>query len=329
MKLVVKDNSLINASYTLSLVEQRLILLSIIEARESGQGIDTETFLEIHAQHYANRFDIDVKNAYVMLSEATQTLFNRQVTYMTIDEKRNKPEKRVVRWVSGISYVEGAGIVKLRFAPEVVPLITKLEKNFTSYELEQVKSLNLYATRLYELLICWRSVGRTPVIDIEEFRGQLGIGADEYQTMSNFKNRVLTPAIEQISEHTDITVSYDQQKSGRIITGFVFTLKIKKSPQDITPKTKKKTDIKETPSNGVETTKLALSTEALELSARFGLLKDAQKEQVLAAIQKELKGLKLSQFICDLSAYTKAGSLSVFQSHAAHFSRGLTALSDE
>lgn len=329
MKLVVKDNSLINASYTLSLVEQRLILLSIIEARESGQGVDTETFLEIHAQHYANRFDIDVKNAYVMLSDATQTLFNRQVTYMTIDEKRNKPEKRVVRWVSGISYVEGAGVVKLRFSPEVVPLITKLEKNFTSYELEQVKSLNLYATRLYELLICWRSVGKTPVIEIEEFRGQLGIGADEYQTMSNFKNRVLTPAIKQVSEHTDITVSYEQQKSGRIITGFVFTLKLKKSPHDITPKAKKKTDARDASLNGVEPTKQSLSTEALELSTRFGLLNDTQKEQVLAVIKKELKGLKLTQFTCDLSAYTKAGSLSVFQSHTPYFARGLAGLNSE
>jgi hypothetical protein len=44
MSLVVKDNSLINASYTLGLVEQRLILLAIIEARETGKGIDTETF---------------------------------------------------------------------------------------------------------------------------------------------------------------------------------------------------------------------------------------------------------------------------------------------
>ena len=47
MSLVVKDNSLINASYTLGLVEQRLILLAIIEARETSKGIDTETFLEI------------------------------------------------------------------------------------------------------------------------------------------------------------------------------------------------------------------------------------------------------------------------------------------
>src|SRR5690606_39806840 len=116
------------------------------------KGIDSETFLEIHAQHYSDRFDVNVKNTYAMLSEAAQTLFNRQVTYMMVDEKRNKPEKRVVRWVSGISYVEGAGVLKLRFAPEIVPLITRLEQNFTSYELEQVKNLNVYATRLYELL---------------------------------------------------------------------------------------------------------------------------------------------------------------------------------
>ncbi|MCW8703969.1 RepB family plasmid replication initiator protein, partial [Acinetobacter baumannii] len=32
MDLVVKDNNLINASYSLGLVEQRLVLLAIIEA---------------------------------------------------------------------------------------------------------------------------------------------------------------------------------------------------------------------------------------------------------------------------------------------------------
>ncbi len=38
--LVVKDNALINESYNLDLVEQRLILLDIVEARESGKGIN-------------------------------------------------------------------------------------------------------------------------------------------------------------------------------------------------------------------------------------------------------------------------------------------------
>lgn len=230
MDLVVKDNSLINASYALSLVEQRLILLAIIEARESGQGIDTETFLEIHAQHYADRFDIKLNNTYAIMAEAVQTLFNRQVTYVIFDEKRNKAEKRVVRWVSGVSYVEGSGVVKLRFSPEVVPLITRLEKNFTSYELEQVKNLNSHATRLYEILISWRSIGKVQ-ISLEELRHRLGL-ADEYKAMSDFKKRVLDVSIEQINKTTDITVSYEQHKKGRTIIGFTFKFKHKKNVAD-------------------------------------------------------------------------------------------------
>ena len=231
MDLVVKDNSLINASYSLSLVEQRLILLAIIEARETEQGIDSESFLEVHAQHYADRFDIQLNNSYSILSDASQSLFNRQVTYTMVDEKRNKPEKRVVRWVSGISYVEGSGVVKLRFSPEVVPLITRLEKNFTSYELEQVKNLNSYATRLYEMLISWRSVGKVK-ITLLELRQRLGL-ENEYQAMSDFKKRVLDISLQQINEHTDIIADYEQHKHGRTITGFTFKFKQKTNPKTV------------------------------------------------------------------------------------------------
>ena len=38
-ELIVKDNALINASYNLDLVEQRLILLAIIEARSQERGL--------------------------------------------------------------------------------------------------------------------------------------------------------------------------------------------------------------------------------------------------------------------------------------------------
>ncbi len=53
--LVVKDNALINASYNLDLVEQRLILLAIVEARESGKGINANDPLEVHADSYINQ----------------------------------------------------------------------------------------------------------------------------------------------------------------------------------------------------------------------------------------------------------------------------------
>ena len=39
-----------NASYNLDLVEQRLILLAIVEARESGKGINANDPLTVHAE---------------------------------------------------------------------------------------------------------------------------------------------------------------------------------------------------------------------------------------------------------------------------------------
>ena len=42
-ELVVKSNSMINASYNLEVTEQRLILLAIIRARNHQQGITAES----------------------------------------------------------------------------------------------------------------------------------------------------------------------------------------------------------------------------------------------------------------------------------------------
>ena len=104
-----------------------------------------------------------------------------------------------------------------------------MEKHFTSYQLKQVAQLtSKYAIRLYEFLIAWRNVGKTPVISLSEFREKLGLEINEYQKMVNFKSRVLEPAIKQINELTDIHVKYEQYKTGRSISGLSFTFKHKK-----------------------------------------------------------------------------------------------------
>ena len=43
--LIVKDNALMNASYNLDLVEQRLILLAILEARSQAKELTQMTLL--------------------------------------------------------------------------------------------------------------------------------------------------------------------------------------------------------------------------------------------------------------------------------------------
>ena len=175
-ELVVKDNALIQASYTLDLVEQRLMLLAIMEARETGKGITPDSLLQIHAHSYAEHFDVNKETAYAVMKDASKGLFDRYVTYHDKNPKTGKDRSFHCRWADKIGYEKDTGIVYLRFTDDVVPLITRLEQQFTSYDIEQISSLNsTYAIRLYELLIQWRSLGKTPLFDLQQFRQQLGL----------------------------------------------------------------------------------------------------------------------------------------------------------
>ena len=234
-KLVVKDNALVQASYTLDTVEQRLVLLAIAEARETGHGITENSLLEVHASSYINTFNVEKHTAYTVLRDASKSLFDRYVTYHDVNPKTGKDRSFHCRWVDKIGYEPKSGIVFLRFTQDIVPLITRLEENFTKYELEQVSRLtSSYAIRLYELLIQWRSTGKTPVFDLSIFRQQLGVEAHQYKTMSNFKTYVLDFALKQVNDLTDITAKYEQHKKGRTISGFSFTFKQKKSTANST-----------------------------------------------------------------------------------------------
>ncbi|HAV6043754.1 TPA: RepB family plasmid replication initiator protein [Acinetobacter baumannii] len=234
-ELVVKDNALINASYNLSLVEQRLVLLAVIEARNSGKGISSNDPLCIHAESYITQFNVHRNGAYKALKEACKDLFVRQFSYE--EERKRGLAKVTSRWVSEIAYIDNAGCVELIFAPAIIPLITRLEKHFTSYELEQVSNLtSAYSVRLYEILIAWRSTGKTPIIDLAELRTKIGVLDDEYSKVADLKKRVIEPSIKQINEHTDIRVTYEQHKSGRNITGLSFKFKQIVKQQNEKPK---------------------------------------------------------------------------------------------
>ena len=236
--LIVKDNALMNASYNLDLVEQRLILLAIIEARESGKGINANDPLTIHAESYINQFGVARQTAYQALKDASKDLFARQFSYQ---EKRERGRANITsRWVSQIAYIDETATVEIIFAPAVVPLITRLEEQFTQYDIEQISGLSsAYAVRMYELLICWRSTGKTPVIELNEFRKRLGVLDDEYTRSDNFKKWIIENPIKQINQHTDITATYEQHKKGRVITGFSFKFKQKKKTE---PKMLKNSD---------------------------------------------------------------------------------------
>ena len=71
--LVVKSNQLIQAVSNLRLVEIRLMQLAVVDARETGTGITTDTPLIIWANRYSKTFDVTLEAAYWALKEAART----------------------------------------------------------------------------------------------------------------------------------------------------------------------------------------------------------------------------------------------------------------
>ena len=226
--LVVKTNRLNQAFQVLSLAEFHIVQLAIVDARDTGTGLTTDMPLRIDALRYADVFGTTRQNAYMRMKEAEETLFNRRFSFFDEDGKLVKS-----RWISQVKYLDNEGAIEIVFTPAVVQGISRIngvKEFFTQYLLSQTAQLkSVYSSRLYELLIQWRSTGKTPIINLEDFRAQLGVEENQYKLMSDLKKRVLDLAINDINEKTDIKVNYQQHKKGRSISGFSFTFKQKKT----------------------------------------------------------------------------------------------------
>jgi plasmid replication initiation protein len=233
--LIVKSNAFVGASYGLGVVEQRLILLAILKARETDSVSEAiGKTLTIHASDYMTHFGVDRATAYKCLENAVNGLYESEYRFIEILPNGERKTHRE-RFVSGVAYSDGLGSVQLKFTPETVPLVVGLSKNFTKYEIEQVAKLSSqYALRLYEILSQWRAKGQC-TLDLAELRFKFGLLDDEYLRMDNFKRWVLDMAVNEINEQTDLTISYEQHKRGRVITGFTFAIKQK---QVVKPKLK-------------------------------------------------------------------------------------------
>ena len=228
-QLVVKSNRLVEASYRLSLVEQQVILYAICRCREEAQGLFADQPITIMAQDFAKQYGTDPANVYRQVKEAMETLFNRHVVIHGTDPATGKPMVTKTRWISQASYVDGAGHVKFIFAPAVIPFITRLgeEGFFTSYRLEKIgRMTSTHAVRLYEMLVQYLSVGKRE-IDLLWLKDALQIG-DQYPRVVDLKKWVVDVAVAQINDYSDLNVSYEQTKTGRVVTGFAF--KIKRKP---------------------------------------------------------------------------------------------------
>lgn len=225
---VIKANSLIEASYRLSIDEMRILALTIgtLDPHSNQQIFD------FTVTDFVQQFpEIGIENAYKQIQIAIKRLYDRSV--------KTEDNERITefRWVSSRTYFKKEGRFRIAMTNEVMPYLTQLKGQFTKYQLRHISSFkSFHSIRIYELVTQYRSQGGRE-ITVEELKKWLQV-EEKYPVYSDFKKRVLTPAISEINAKSDLLVEVEQIKRGRTVQALKFVILPKQKAENAVNLTK-------------------------------------------------------------------------------------------
>lgn len=222
-RTVTKSNELIRASYKLTVNEQRLILSCIAQLDPRKPIPKTRDGdikpMRITVEYFAETYKVsDRSTAYTALKEATERLYERDIrTY----DNRGRRHGRF-RWVQSIEYYAGQGYVELVFTQHVAPYITLLHKQFTTYILKRISTVNsIYSIRLFELLMQFKNTS-VVVIGVEELKLLFELEG-KYDRFANLKARVIEPAVQELRVKANLNISWEAMRRNRRVETLRFT----------------------------------------------------------------------------------------------------------
>jgi plasmid replication initiation protein len=291
---VYKSNQIIEASYRLSLNEQRVILACIGQVKSAEKLLVTDKF-ELSAKDFAKLFSISEDRAYSELQSIAKTLYQRSVTIHNPDTSRPKLKKLETRWISSIGYMPEEGKIILCFAQDMLPYLSELKGQFTKYELKHIGDMtSLYGIRVYELLMQWKTTGKRE-IEIDWLKQQFEI-ENKYPSIKDLKKYVIDPAVKDINSHSNYQVSWEQRKTGRKVTHLIFEF-AEKTEKKIT-KTKAKNKETADVFQGLTAKQIDLFSAKLANDSAFGsrYAKIGEGLEAFALrIKRELQDIKKQQ----------------------------------
>lgn len=221
--IAVKSNWLIEASYRMTLQEQRFIL-SCIGKLDPKKPVPKTMMLT--AQELAANFpDIGKGNAERVLREAVDKLWERSVIVSDPEQTEE------FRWIDKrIRYHKGEARVMVRFSEDITKYLSQMSEQFTKVALKNVSGLrSAYSIRIYEL--CQQFI-KTKVreISVEDFR-ELLLLEDLYPEFKILNRDVIQPSIKELNAKSNLDIEVEKVKTGRRITGLRFTFREKDQMQ--------------------------------------------------------------------------------------------------
>jgi len=229
IKHIIKSNKIIEGSYKLTAIEQKIILflVSLIKKDDDNFKIWRIKILEL-----ANFLNISKKNAYRELKEATYTMLDRK---LKIQYEEGELQ---MNWLASAQYKDKLGIVELEISEKLKPFLLHLKRSFTKYNLYNVIFLkSSYSIRIYELLKQYERIGNRHLF-LDNFKDKLGI-VNKYKKYTDIKRRIILTAQKELEEKTDIKFTFEERKRGRKVDSIIFYIEKNIKEQEPLPPVKK------------------------------------------------------------------------------------------
>jgi len=213
--IIYKDNYLIEASYKLTLDEQRLMLYCIGKLNPQ----DPVQKQEIIIDDFAKKYDLNINSAYEQVKKAIECIYERSI------KVKDPNQVKEFRWIQSKTYFSNEGKAVIEFSNAVMPYLCQLESQFTKYQLKYVSNFkSAYSIRIYELLTQYRKI-KSRIISIRDLRSALGVET-KFSSWNDLKRYVIEKSIEEINLKSDLRASYKPIKKGRTFESIEFFIEI-------------------------------------------------------------------------------------------------------
>ena len=222
LAVVVQSNKLIEARYSLTVGEQRLIfaMASMIHPDD----VDFFAY-EMRVKDLAELLNFNLKYAYLEIDKITDRLMER---VLRIPDKKGWLK---IGWVSSSRYDPEKGIVSFKFDPDLKPYLLKLKREFTKSKLLIMTQFqSIYSIRIYQLLKQYKGIGYRE-FRVEELKEILGLKKTQYSAFKDFRRWVLNQAKKEFEKkdkagncNCDLTFILETIREGRKIARLKFII---------------------------------------------------------------------------------------------------------
>jgi plasmid replication initiation protein len=218
---VYQSNRLVEASYTLTVVEQKIVRLLASMINKDDEDFKEYEFKTKELIKILNTSD---SRFYRDIDSITDLLMQRIIKIKNIDTF----EFTKYHWVDTAKYSKG--VLKLKINKDLKPFYLGLDW-YTKYQLRNIMQFkSTYSFRLYEFFKQYEGIGHR-IITIDSLRNSLNINKDQYPKYANLKQKVINVAVKEINANTDLLIAYNEIKEIRKIVSVEFIIRRKNKAQ--------------------------------------------------------------------------------------------------